>query len=108
MSNRTAVFTVRARDTDLPKVQTKTEGWLRRQAKRFPGIREARALWRYFRDPAQPWSQRAVAAGALLYLITPLDAFPDWLPGGLLDDAAVATTAVLYLGHAIQPYLDRG
>ena len=32
----------------------------------------------------------ASIAGALLYLVSPLDVVPDWVPfGGLLDDALV-------------------
>lgn len=35
--------------------------------------------------------------GALGYLISPIDAFPDVLPGGLLDDAGVIASAVALL-----------
>jgi uncharacterized membrane protein YkvA (DUF1232 family) len=34
----------------------------------------------------------------LLYLITPLDFVPDWIPiGGLLDDAGVAALVLDYV-----------
>jgi len=31
----------------------------------------------------------ALIIGAVIYTITPLDAIPDWLPGGFLDDIGV-------------------
>ena len=37
-----------------------------------------------------PFRMVASIAGAMLYLISPLDIMPDWVPfGGLLDDALV-------------------
>ena len=37
-----------------------------------------------------PFRMVASIAGAMLYLVSPLDVVPDWLPfGGLLDDALV-------------------
>ena len=37
-----------------------------------------------------PFRMVASIAGAMLYLVSPLDVVPDWVPfGGLLDDALV-------------------
>ena len=37
-----------------------------------------------------PFRMVASIAGAMLYLVSPLDVVPDWIPfGGLLDDALV-------------------
>ena len=53
-------------------------------------------LWRFIRAPEMPWSRKAMAAGSLLYLVSPLDAVPDVIPvGGLLDDVAV----ILFVVH---------
>lgn len=42
-----------------------------------------------------PMSSRAIALGALLYFLNPVDLIPDALPGvGYLDDMAVATVAI--------------
>ena len=47
-------------------------------------------LWQFIRDPEVAWSRKAMVAGSLLYLVSPLDAVPDVIPaGGLLDDVAV-------------------
>lgn len=61
----------------------------RERFRRFAGLRFARALFRLMCDPDQPWHQRALASAALLYLVVPVDVFPDWLPAGLVDDLAV-------------------
>ncbi|MBI3558033.1 MAG: DUF1232 domain-containing protein [Deltaproteobacteria bacterium] len=43
-------------------------------------------------------SQKAVCAGALLYLVNPLDLIPDAIPViGYLDDFAVLSLAVAFL-----------
>lgn len=56
----------------------------------------AREAWGYATHPAISRRTRLLGAGALLYLIAPLDAVADWIPGlGLLDDAAVLTAFVL-------------
>lgn len=36
----------------------------------------------------------ALLLAAVAYFISPIDAVPDWLPGGLIDDAAVALAAL--------------
>jgi uncharacterized membrane protein YkvA (DUF1232 family) len=56
----------------------------------------AREAWGYATHPAVSRRTKLLGAGALLYLIAPLDAVADWIPGlGYVDDAAVLTTFVL-------------
>ena len=53
-------------------------------------------------DPATPAKYKAAIAGALGYLILPLDVLPDWLPfAGLADDWAALLAAVSYVVSAI-------
>ena len=53
-------------------------------------------------DPATPAKYKAVIAGALGYLILPLDVLPDFLPfAGLADDWAALLAAVTYVSGAI-------
>ena len=55
-------------------------------------------------NPATPMKYKAVIAGALGYLILPLDLFPDFLPfAGLADDWAALIAAVTYALGAITP-----
>jgi uncharacterized membrane protein YkvA (DUF1232 family) len=35
------------------------------------------------------WESMVLIVGTLIYLVSPLDVIPDFLPGGLIDDAAV-------------------
>ncbi len=45
--------------------------------------------------PKIPMSSRAIAVGALLYFLNPMDLIPDALPGvGYLDDLSVASVAI--------------
>lgn len=55
-------------------------------------------------DPATPARYKAVIAGALGYLILPLDLLPDFLPfAGLADDWAALIAAVSYVFTSITP-----
>lgn len=40
-----------------------------------------------------PWA-RAKIVGAIGYLLFPVDAIPDWWPGGYVDDAGVIALAI--------------
>ena len=47
-------------------------------------------------------TDRVLIVGALLYLISPIDAIPDMIPVvGWLDDIGVATAVLAYLNHKI-------
>ena len=53
-------------------------------------------------DPATPLKYKAVIAGALGYLILPMDLLPDFLPfAGLADDWAALIAAVSYVMTSI-------
>lgn len=55
-------------------------------------------------DPKTPTKYKAVIAGALGYMILPLDIVPDFLPfAGLADDWAALVAAVAYVATAITP-----
>lgn len=56
------------------------------------------ALWNLITDPGKGWAAKAIAIGALVYLVTPFDAVPDFIPvAGLLDDAVVIAAAAAAL-----------
>jgi uncharacterized membrane protein YkvA (DUF1232 family) len=56
----------------------------------------AREAYGYATHPAVSRRTKLLGAGALLYLLAPLDAVADWIPGlGYVDDAAVLTAFVL-------------
>ena len=63
------------------------------------------AMWALIKDPEAAWGAKALAIGALLYLVSPIDAIPDVIPVvGLTDDVAVIAAAVAALGVALNKY----
>ena len=64
----------------------------------------ALTLYYTLADPDTPAKYKAVIAGALGYMILPLDLVPDFLPfAGLADDWAALIAAVTYVTSAITP-----
>ena len=60
-----------------------------------------KALWLHYaaQRPETPAWAKATIYASLVYLVMPLDAVPDLLPGGLVDDAgalAAATATVAF------------
>ena len=69
-----------------------------------------KALWLFYaaESPETPRIARVTAYGALGYLILPVDAVPDFLPGvGYVDDLAVITVALLFIAYRITPEVKR-
>ena len=53
-----------------------------------------------------PFRMVASIAGAMLYLVSPLDVVPDWVPfGGLLDDALVLAAIFALSRSDLDEYL---
>jgi len=62
-------------------------------------------LWEMVRDPSAPWKSKALAIGALVYLVSPIDAIPDAIPFfGLSDDVGVILAAVAALATDLMKY----
>jgi len=52
-------------------------------------------LWKAVCSDKVPWYYKAIPLGALVYLVSPIDIIPDFIPvAGLLDDAGVIMAAV--------------
>lgn len=63
------------------------------------------SLWKFIQDPDAPWVGKTIAIGALVYLISPIDAIPDIIPGlGLTDDVAIILAAVAKLAADLSKY----
>ena len=68
----------------------------------FDLINKARQLWAYLSSGRCTTTDKALILGALLYLISPIDAIPDLVPVvGWLDDIGVATAILAFLNHKI-------
>lgn len=68
-----------------------------------PGVmkmipRIAKLVYHLMRDRRVPWTVKATLGGIALYLASPIDLIPDWIPGaGYLDDILVAAIGINYI-----------
>ena len=96
-------FTKRASLKDIPKIAGKLGAM-----NRGPVVQiwdKVQVLWRFIKDPNVAWGKKATAVGSLVYLISPLDAVPDFIPAaGLLDDVAVILFVVQMLAESLKAY----
>ena len=64
---------------------------------------EAKMVWALLRDPATPPAAKLVAILGLVYLVSPIDLIPDFVPIlGWLDDGVVLA-ALLALAYKMLP-----
>ena len=61
--------------------------------------------WMAGRYPVIPWTVVATLVGALLYVLSPLDLIPDFIPVvGFTDDAGVFAMALSFAGSYLEKY----
>lgn len=62
-----------------------------------PGmVDQIRLSWRLLRDPRVCWVKNVLPAVAALYVLSPIDLAPDFLPGiGQIDDAGLVVALLL-------------
>ena len=59
---------------------------------------DARLLWRALRHPQAPGWLKLGAVGVVLYLVSPIDLIPDFIPFvGVLDDVVLVPLAIRHL-----------
>ncbi len=96
-------FTKRASLKDIPEIARKLGAM-----NRGPVVKiwdKVQVLWRFIKDPDVAWGKKAAAVGSLIYLVSPLDAVPDFIPaGGLLDDVAVILFVARMLAESLKAY----
>ncbi len=65
-----------------------------------------RAVWRFLRDPQAPIASKVLAVATVLYVVSPLDAIPDWLVPvlGWCDDVGVTAAALAYVASRAARY----
>ena len=92
-----------ATEADIERIDGRLESMNRGRIAKVWG--DVQNLWSLIKDPSAAWKSKAVAIGALLYLITPLDAVPDLVPlFGLSDDVGVIVAAVAMLCAELAKY----
>ena len=104
---RLDTYTAGAKPQDVERIRSNLDSMNRGPVTKL--WNDVRALWTMVGDPSAAWTSKAIAVGALLYLISPLDAIPDVLPiVGLSDDAGVILAAVASLCNELARYQPRG
>lgn len=67
---------------------------------------DARRLWRALRHPRAPLWLKLGVLGIVLYVVSPVDLIPDWLPLlGIADDLVLVPLAVRFLLNRLPPRL---
>ncbi|MBI1247204.1 DUF1232 domain-containing protein [bacterium] len=98
-------YAERAKSADVDDLRERLRGMNRGPIKKIWA--DVMALWRMIVDPKSGWTSKAIAIGAVLYLVSPLDGVPDLLPLiGLTDDVAVIAAAVATLAFELKRYHD--
>jgi uncharacterized membrane protein YkvA (DUF1232 family) len=69
---------------------------------------ELRFAWALLRDPRSPLAAKAAVVAAAVYVISPFDLIPDWIPVlGWLDDALISALLLKLAAHLLpQPLRD--
>ena len=69
---------------------------------------DARQLWTALRHPAAPGWLKWGTALILLYVVSPIDLLPDFIPGlGVVDDLVLVPLAIRWLLKRLPPELAR-
>ena len=67
---------------------------------------DARTLWFALRHPGAPGWLKLGTALIVLYVISPIDLIPDFIPGiGLLDDMVLVPLAIRFLLKRLPPHI---
>ena len=71
-------------------------------ASKIPFSKDLVALYFCMVDEEVPWWAKVAIGAAILYVITPLDVIPDFIPfAGWTDDAGVIASAIASIGGAM-------
>lgn len=67
---------------------------------------DALRLWRALRHPAAPGWLKWAVAGLLLYVLSPVDLIPEFVPVlGLVDDLVVVPLAIRFILNRLPAHL---
>lgn len=70
---------------------------------------DARQLWAALRHPAAPAWLKVGTVLVVLYVLSPIDLIPDWIPfAGWMDDLAVVTLAIRWMLRNLPPEVAAG
>lgn len=67
---------------------------------------DARLLWRALRHPLAPAWLKAGVAFLVLYLVSPVDLIPEWIPVlGVMDDLVLIPLAIRFMLKRLPAHL---
>jgi uncharacterized membrane protein YkvA (DUF1232 family) len=77
---------------------------LKASIKRF--FNEFRVIRRALRHPQVPWYGKAVAGRAVLYVVSPIQLIPNFIPIiGQMDDVLVVGLCIKFLNNCVRPHV---
>jgi uncharacterized membrane protein YkvA (DUF1232 family) len=65
----------------------------------------AEATFLTFTDKEISYRHKSILLAALVYFLSPIDAIPDFLPGGFADDISVMIAAIIATGQVGRKHL---
>ncbi len=65
------------------------------------------ALYDLIKDSNASKVAKVLAITALIYLLSPVDLVPDFIPGGFIDDVGVILSVIASIGVEIEKYLKK-
>jgi len=68
-----------------------------------------RGVWRFLRDPAAPKASKVLALLTLVYVVSPIDAIPDYIVPflGWCDDVGVTAAALAFVAAQAAKYANQ-
>lgn len=72
----------------------------------IPLIYQVLLLYYAMTDSVVPTHKKLIVVAALGYFIAPVDLMPDFIPTGLIDDAAILAFALKQVAGSIDPFIE--
>jgi uncharacterized membrane protein YkvA (DUF1232 family) len=86
------------------KVRKEFSDWVE-QAEGLEIVTRGRQMWDYLHSGKVSGFEKFVLGAALLYIVTPTDLLPDWLPvAGWLDDLGMAALVLAFIAQRLDAF----
>jgi uncharacterized membrane protein YkvA (DUF1232 family) len=86
------------------KVRKEFMDWVE-QAEGLELVTRGRQMWEYLHSDKVSGFEKLVLGAALVYIITPSDLMPDWLPvAGWMDDLGMAALVLAFIAQRLDSF----